>query len=97
MKYSIVTFFLFSLFILQFVKASPVFIEDLDEPALAKRFSTSATCPPGASCLHRRDVVEEAEQPALVKRGGHHHRWGFGKHGFKGMFRGFRGHHGRFW
>ena len=73
--------------------------EETEVPMLTKRFSTSATCPPGAYCLHRRNVVEETEVPNLVKRGhhGHHgHHWGFGKHGFRGWFRGWH-HHGRFW
>ena len=71
--------------------------EEREVPMLAKRFSTSATCPPGAHCLHRRDVAEEVAVPNLVKRGHHHgHHWGFGKHGFRGWFRGWR-HHGRFW
>ena len=66
-------------------------IEDEGEVKdLHKRFNRNWVPKGSSPTVERRNVEKESEGPNLVKRG---HRWGFGKHGFRGMFG--RWHHRR--
>lgn len=72
-----------------------VALENEKESILVKRVHTSADCPKGGRCIHRRDVIDEKNaEVSMVKRGHHHHRWN--KHGFGRWFGGWR-HRGGYW
>ncbi|PWN34133.1 uncharacterized protein FA14DRAFT_161649 [Meira miltonrushii] len=94
MKYPTAFLFMFSALIFQVIIASPVPTTEEGNVKLNKRNPVESTVT--VNDLHLRNLAEGLEAPTLVKRG-HHHGWGgFGKHGFRGMFGGWR-HRGRFW